>query len=1165
MHRLMVILRRLLVSGTVAALLAALPGALAQETRGSIQGRILDSSAAVGAGASVAATNAATNVSTKTTSNQEGAYSLLFLPPGVYNLSVSMAGFKTIRRDNIQLPIHERLQIDFTLELGDVSEQVQVTAEMPLLQTANANLGVVVESRRISELPTAHGSAFSLMYLSAGTLAGRTQQETPVAVTSDTDFLVINGAPIGTTDFTIDGVPNTQTSNTNNGSAVSNSPPADVVEEFKLETAFDASVGHTSGTVMNVSLKTGANAPHGTAYVFDREPELNANSFFANRAGQAKGDFSYKRWGATLSGPVYIPKLYSGRDRTFFSYGYEGLDQTTGTSFTGTVPDPKNTGGDFSNLLALGADYQIYDPATIQATGSGRYSIQPLAGNVVPSSRISPIAKSLLALYPQPNQAGQAGGINNFYRDTPSPENYYNHIARIDHVISDRQRIYGRVAYVHRLTGPYRQYWEGPATGNTYYGKAPQIAIDDVYTLNPTTVLNVRLGYTRYGAGHTPLAYGVNASQFGFPSQAQSILGEVADMIPVVNISAMTSLATETGDYVNSETRSLFASVSKQHGNHNIRIGADIRRYLENVASYGYAGGSFTFDTRYTKGPLDNSSASPSGVGQGLAAFLLGQPTSGYISRNANQATVSSYWAFYFHDNWRVSRRLTLDLGLRWEHEGPTTERYNRAVRGFDANAPQAIEAAARAAYAAKPDSILPADQYRVRGGMMFAGVGGQPRSLWDRTWRDFAPRIGFSYQALQRTVVRGGFGIYPIQLGVANRNRPIQSGFSQATSMVTTLDSGQTFLANLANPYPSGITQPTGASLGAATFLGYGVSFYDTRGRTPYDMHWSLNTQTMLPSQILLEIGYHGSKAAGLGASRDLNAMPNAYLSTSPVRDQARIDYLTQTVANPLAGLIPGTTMTGATTTRPMLLMAYPQFSSVSYKDPQGYNWYHALQVRAERRFSHGFTMQVGYGFAKSMEALTRLNSGDPLPYRTLSTYDRPHQFELSSIVELPFGQGRRLFSGIGRLANGFIGGWQTGIIWTYVSGMMFDWGNVLFLGNSDDILLSPGQRTVDRWFNTGAGFERTSSKQLGYNLRSFPLRFSSLRAGANNVWNLSLMKKTKVYERCEIQFRAEAFNAFNHAIFDAPNASPTSTAFGRVTTTASPRQIQLGLKLAF
>ncbi len=1163
--------QKFLVVCAIIAIWTCVPGARAQETRGSIQGTILDGSEAVVPRVVVAATNTGTNVTLKATTNQEGLYNLMFLLPGVYSISVSAPGFKTSRRDNIQLPIHERLQIDFSLELGAVNEQVQITAEAPLLQTATANLGVVIDSRRIAELPVAQGSPFSLMYLSPGVvyaLAGASPQQSPQAITADSDFLSINGAPTATSDFTIDGIPNTQTSNTGNGftydgSAASASPPADIVDEFKVENAFDASVGHNSGTVMNISLKTGTNTPHGTAYVFDREPGWNANTFFANRAGQPLGQFTYKRWGTSLSGPVFIPKVYNGRNRTFFIYGYEGVHVNNVGLYTGTVPSAANSAGDFSNLLALGGQYQIYDPTTIQAAANGRYSRQPFAGNIIPASRISPIAKNLLALYPKTTGPGLADGENDYIQQRPSPEVYFNHTARVDHMISDKQRMYTRAQMVHRVTGPYRDNYDGPASGERYYGHAPQLAFDDVYTLSPNTVLNFRYGYIRYGAGHFPRLLDYDVSGLGFSSTVVPLLTGVRKMLPNLSIAGMAPFANESVDYDNSDVHSVFASVSKQHKSHSLHFGLDQRVYRETLGQVGYAGGSFTFSTGYTNGPLDSSPASPLGLGQGLAAFLLGQPDSGLIARNATAASQSTFWAVYLHDSWRASRKLTLDLGLRWEYEGPTTERYNRSVRGFDPQVVQAIQAPAQAAYAAAPDPALSANNFQVRGGLLFAGLGGVPRQLWDSSLRGFAPRFGLSYQALSRLVIRGGFGVFPIERGIPVLGRAMQTGFSQNTNLVATLNGGQTFLANLANPFPNGVLQPPGASLGTATNLGNAISFHDPRAKLPYDMHWNFNTQEMLPGRFLLEVGYHGSRTVRLYLSRNINSLPDSYLSTLPVRDQTTINYLSASISNPLAGLLPGTSLNGATIGRSSLLVPFPEFGSITIKDPQGYSWFHALQVRLERRFSHGFTTQVGYSFSKLMEAVAYLNAADPFPYRTIASVDRPQKLTFSAIQEMPFGRGKPLWGGASRLTDRVIGGWQVGAIWTLVSGAMADFGNVLPLNTN--IVLPADQRSINQWFNINA-FDRIAADQLASNLRTFPLRFSSLRAPFTNSWDFSVLKKTKIYERYDFQFRAETFNGLNHAIFGLPGVSPTASTFGVVTATSlAARTMQMGFKLIF
>jgi hypothetical protein len=313
--------------------------------------------------------------------------------------------------------------------------------------------------------------------------------------------------------------------------------------------------------------------------------------------------------------------------------------------------------------------------------------------------------------------------------------------------------------------------------------------------------------------------------------------------------------------------------------------------------------------------------------------------------------------------------------------------------------------------------------------------------------------------------------------------------------------------------------------------------------------------------------VGYVGTKTVKLLATHDIDALPNQYLSTSPLRDQNAINFLTANVPNPFAGLLPGTSLNGSTIQRQQLLRPFPQFASMSMRDWQGYSWYNALQVRLERRFSRGFTTLVGYSFSKKMDATEYLNAGDPTPYRTISALDRPHQLSFSAIYELPFGKGRAFQGGINRLGDAIIGGWQIGSVFQLNSGFPIGFGNALFIGNVNDIALPRGERTVDRWFNTDAGFVKSSAQQLQFNRRTFPLRFSGVRTGAYNSWDISLLKNVKVFENHQFQFRAEFYNAFNHpSAWDGPVTTPTSTAFGQITGMLSlPRQIQFGAKYIF
>jgi hypothetical protein len=1155
----------------LASLLLVSALSFGQESRGTISGTVSDSSGAVVPAATVTATNTATNVSTKVSTNQNGVYTLPFLLPGSYAVTASASGFKNARRDDVIIRIADRLQVDFGLEIGAVSEEVRVTATAPLLQTSSANLGQVVESRLIRELPIPHGAPLTLMYLTPGVVntypGGMTFQE-PTNLNATSTMVNINGAPMGTTDFTVDGIPNTQSSNADRGVGMANSPPADVVEEFKLETAFDASVGRTSGTVINVSLRSGTNQPHGAAYIFHRDPDWNANTFFANRAGQSKGQFNYDRWGASLSGPVYVPKIYSGKDRTFFTYGYEGMHRDELTAFTGTVPDPKHLTGDFSNLLALGPQYQIYDPATIAPAAGGRFSIQPFPGNIIPPARINPISKNIATYYAAPNNQARPDGVNNYSSQTrPEPEIYYNHVARIDHTLTSRQRMFGRVSFSRKNVGPYRNYWESAAMANNFIGKTRQATLDHVYMLTPGTVLNIRYGYARYAGGHAPRRLGFDPADLGFPQEFADLAPSQFRMFPRIDISGVQPIATEAPSQRNNDVHSLFASATHQVGSHSLKFGTDLRAYRDAWAAPGQASGRLIFGTDFTRGPFDNSPESPAGVGQGLAAFLLGLPSGGSIDRNDNQAIQTGFYSLYLHDNWRITPKLTMDIGLRWEYEAPETERFNRAIRGFDGSAPQALEAAARAAYARNPDPALAPDQFRVTGGLLFAGVGGQPRGFWDSSKGSLAPRIGLAYRFASNSVFRAGFGLFPIQIGQPLQNRALQYGYDQATDLVATINNGQSFVGTINNPFPNGIVTPPGNSLGAATFLGRNFTFYNTEGQIPYTARWSSNIQTMLPGQFLLEVGYVGSKTIRLFVDRDINAIPNQYLSTSAVRDQAAINFLSANVPNPFAGLLPGTTLNGGTISRSQLLRPFPQFTGVSMRDFQGYSWYNSLQVRSERRFSHGFTALIAYTWSKTMEATQYLNAGDDFPHRVISPIDRTHSFTMTGIYELPFGKGRTFGSGAGPVANRIIGGWQVGAVWLVNTGEPIGFGNILFSGDVQNIALEDGERNIDRWFNTGAGFVTEPARQLASNLRTFPLRLSGLRSGTLNSWDLSLLKQTPIKEDYNLQFRAEFLNAFNHPSgWAPPNTTPTSSAFGQVTGIyALPRIIQLGLKFVF
>jgi len=566
------------------------------------------------------------------------------------------------------------------------------------------------------------------------------------------------------------------------------------------------------------------------------------------------------------------------------------------------------------------------------------------------------------------------------------------------------------------------------------------------------------------------------------------------------------------------------------------------------------------FGTNYTRGQFDNSPAPP--VGGELASFLLGIPC-GELDRTATEASQDKYFALYLQDDYKLTRKLTLNLGLRAEHEWPITERYNRSVAHFDFGASSPIEAQAKANYARNPIPELPASQFAVRGGLTFAGVNGNGRDYWKGPAVSLMPRFGFAYQLMPKTVLRAGYGLFYDSIGV-NKTDSIQTGFSQATPIQASLDSGVTYVARTADPFPNGLIAAPGAAAGLATNLGQSISFFPVERKQPYFQRWSFGIQQALPAQFMLEATYVGSRGTRIGVTRQLNNTPAQYLSTSPVRDQKAIDFLGQSFSNPFLGTNP---IYGQNISRGSLLRPFPQFGNVSVTDPIGYSWYHALQVRAEKRLSRGYTFQLSYTWSKTMEATEFLNSTDPVPYRSISSFDRTHRLVMSGIWEIPFGRGRRFGSHIPRVLDFVTGGWQLNGVVQRQSGPPLGFGDVwtLFSGDPNKIVLPKNERTVDRWFNTDAGFNKNSAQVLGSNIRTSPLRFGNIRGDGQARWDFSAIKNFRVTERVKSQFRAECLNAWNHPNLSTPNTTPTNTAFGTITGQDVPRSWQMSLNVKF
>ena len=1134
--------------------------AYAQDPRGNILGRVTDSSQALIPGVEVRATNVDTGVSASGRSNASGTYNIPFLMAGTYRVTAEMAGFKRFVREGIQVRVSETVDLSIQMEVGAVSETIEVKAETPVLDTAGASLGQVVDQRRAMELPIAAGNPLQLMLLTPGLTEPSTFLWKPAW---NFRQLTVDGNGATNNEFQIDGVSNTFADSSAGQSRFAFSPPQSAVNEFKIQTSpYDASVGHTIGALVNVSTKNGTNELHGEAHWFVRNRAFDAPSFFNNRAGTRPAVYQDNRYGASAGGPVYVPKVYNGKSKTFWFYAYEGNKWGVPQPFTGTVPTAAERQGDFSDLLKLGSRYQIYDPATIATAAGGRTSRQPFAGNIIPQNRLDRIATNLLKFYPLPNQAGTVDGRNNYFNGAATAkEDYYVHIARVDHAFSDQHRAFVRLNYDWWAEDK-NHYYNNDAQGIILNRINRGLALDDVVVLSPSLVLNMRYGLTQQEFPERRTSRGFDLASIGFSPALTGLIDKSLMTLPRVSLSNFSGMGSwESGDGTNTSiTHSFTGNFTKMAGPHSLKFGADFRVYRSFGNRFPQSTApDLSFGSYYTQGPLDNSPAAP--IGQDLASMLLGIPD-GSMARTASYALQDRYLAAYIQDDFKLSPKLTLNFGLRYEYEWPATERFNRLVSGYAFDTANPIEAQARANYARAPIPELPVDQFRVRGGQLWVNQNGAGRSPFRGEKRDFLPRIGLAYQLTPKTTVRAGYGIFYDTMGV-NTTRAVQTGFSQSTPIQASLDNGLTFIAGTANPFPNGLLAPLGPSGGLTTNLGQSITFYDAGRRRPYSQRWSFGLQRILPAQFLVEAEYVGNKAIRLPISQELDATAAQYLSRSPVRDQATINLLSAAVPNPFYGLNP---IYGTTNSRAGLLRSFPQFSSVNVSVNTGYSWYHSLQARVEKRFSQGYTFLLGYTWSKAMEAVEFLNSADPLPYRSIGNFDRPHRLSMSGIWELPFGKGRRYGAKLPVPVQFLAGGWQLGGLVVRQAGPALGFGNSIFNGDLHNIPLSKGERDVDRWFNTEAGFNRDSSQQLSYNLRAFPLRFGGIRADGRANWDFSAIKNFPIHEAVTMQFRAECYNSWNHANFNAPNTSPTSSAFGRITSTASDaRNFQFSLKLKF
>jgi hypothetical protein len=1163
---------------TLLALLAFAATLTAQDSRGTVLGRVSDSSGAAVPRATVQLINTATSTTLSATSNESGNYNIPFVIPGTYRLAVEAAGFNKHERPEVPVRINDVLNLDIELRVGNVTETVEVRAEVPLLEAANASTGQVIDQRRVQELPVQAGNAFELLLLTPGTVNSTNTRLRKASATNATSQVITAGAPQYYNEFTIDGIPNTFANG--NQMRVAFAPPQSAVSEFKVSTTgYETYLGRTMGSIINVNTVSGTNQFHGEAHHWFANSALDAPNFFQNRSGKKKQVYQDNRFGASLGGPVWFPG-YNGKGKTFFFYTHEQNKWGVPRTAIGSIPTEAQRGGDLSGLLARGAQYQIFDPLTTTQVSPGRFGRQPIAGNRIPASRINPISRNIARFWPEPNQPGTVEGRNNFSSGVKDIDSYYVHLARIDHTFSERHRVFFRMHY--DWWSEDKQQFYGNETTGVYLNRINRgLAFDDVFVLNPSSVLNFRYGLTSQDFPEERRSAGFDLASLGFSPAYLRQLNPRATAFPFIGLgavpsgSSLTGFTTngsanmngtysgfspwEAGDGTNTGIIHTFTgSVSTLKASHSLRYGVDYRLYraFGNRFPFDIAP-ALTFSPEFTRQFSDGVNAP---IGQELAAFLLGIPD-GEQRQSASYATQDKFFGLFFNDDWKVSRKLTINFGVRYEYETPITERFNRATAGFDTGAVNPIQAQAQAAYARNPLPELAASAFRVPGGLRYVARGSAGRQLWQGERNNFLPRLGFAYQITPLTVIRGGAGLFFDTIGT-NRSLPYQDGFTQVTPVLTSLDNGLTYNATFANPLPGGIIPATNTPDELTTSLGRGISSYPASRLVPYTSRWSFNLQRQLPAGFLLDLGYMGNRGTRLQIDRNINAVPGSILSTSPERDQPRITALGQQFQNPFFGLDRVYTRT---ISRANLMRPFPQFGNIMVNEPIGYSWWHAFTVRSERRMSKGFTFQLGYTLSKAMEATQFLNDFETRPYEVVGLFDRPQRITMSGLWEVPFGRGRAVGSTMPRFLDALAGGWQLNGVWQAQSGAALDFGNYILRGDLKSIPIDGSQRSVDRWFNPDV-FERAAARQLANNVRTLPLRFSGVRGPGQWKVDMSAIKYIPFGERFKLQVRAEAYNAFNHANFANPATNNvTATGFGQITAVDPARQFQIALKLTF
>jgi hypothetical protein len=1129
----------------VAAVLFALPfcSAGAQTTTGTVTGTVNDSTRAVIVGAEVRLTNTGTGVMRKATTDQAGNFRFLLLPSGVYSLEAEIKGFKKFRRDGIIVEVDRSMAVPVTLEVGQVTETVEVRGGTPLLEPNTATLGTVMDRRKVEDLPLSGRNTFGLANL-IPTVRGIGYFGGALLSTWRMGQVTVGGGGPMANGFQIDGIANEKMTDFSAMAFLT----VDATQEFKVETnAMSAEFGRTGGGIITVISKSGTNEFHGVAFDFLRNNVMNSQEYFANAAGRPLGPVRVNQFGGTLGGRII-------KDKLFFFGNYEGYRERRSTTQTITSPTAQERGGDFSNLRAAnGSLITVYDPSTTRPNPAspGTYIRDPFAGNVIPGARISPVAANALKYYPMPNLPGLPyTHAQNLFQQASIPIDKDAWGVRIDYNLAASRRLSGRYTR-DALDWGFANYFNNIADvdGRHIFIPRQSAFLQFTDTLTPTLLIDAKIGVNRENEHSVSPAAGFDVASLGFPaSYAKAIQKKgPGPGFPIFGIADATTFGRSDSNGNPSSTGSFSVGITKIRGKHSLKSGWEQRLYRRCDWGTNFNSGSFSFSRGFTQGP--NPLVASTTAGYGVASFLLGTPSSGQVGMSGDTAVSMNFTALYFQDDWKVTPKLTLNLGLRWEYEGPARDRFN-TYPNFDPSI----------------TSPLQAPGMSLKGGNVWPESGGLPKGLTERSMKNLGPRLGFAYHAKPKTVVRGGYGIMYIPTFGPSGLTATGAGFLLSTPMVTTLDGGLTPQNTLNNPFPDGLLQLTGSSLGAMTSVGASAAGQLRNVHRGYTQQWNLTIQHEPWPNWLFEaawVGNHGSRLITNGLN--LNALPDQYLSLG--------SQLLTTVSNPFYGIIKTGTLSAATVTRRQLLLPFPQFTAVSGGSGYlGNSIYHAFALKVEKRFSQGFSLLAAYTASKLIEDLqgtgrpgavggTGIQNWNNLRGERARSYqDIPQRLVLTALWEVPYKPANPILKQV-------LGGWQVNGITTIESGRPI--GLVASISNGGNRPNSTGNSakldnpTLAKWFDTSA-FTQPAPFTYGNVSRTLP------DVNSDGMFNMdfSVFKTFPLTERFKLQFRAEAFNLTNTPTFEVPGQTLGSATFGVVTATAftpKPREVQLALKLIF